>query len=154
MNLIFYLPPCPICLTQSIYWELPLTNDKKPQCFQAASASLLSKSLSYVIIKPENLSEMVMKRAGVWHGRYEERNKLIFQSIALPLWNLCIYSRLILWKTGHLKQLTGQCDPDKTWRANAIIFGPAQREILSKFHPPLYLSPGPISFRRPYKGPL
>lgn len=37
------------------------------------------------MIKPGNLSEMVREEVRGQHERYKERNKLIFQSIVLPL---------------------------------------------------------------------
>lgn len=70
--------------------------DKTLHCFQTASASLLSTFLSQVITKPENLLEMVMKGARGQNERYEEGNKLLFQCIVPPLWNLFLYSVLIL----------------------------------------------------------
>lgn len=103
------------------------------------------------MIKPGNLSEMVRKEVRGQHERYKERNKLIFQSIVLPLWNLFIYFILILSKNVHLKQPISQCGPGKDKRMNAIILGPAQRESL-QVHPPLSLPLDPISPERTYRG--
>lgn len=151
INLIFYLPPCPTFLIQSMYWELPFTNDKKPQCFQAASASLLSKSLSYMIIKPENLSNGDERGWGltweIWRKKQYFRLLSCHSEIsAFILDSSC--GKLATWNN-QLDCLT-QIKYEEQMPLSLV----QPRGRFSRVHPPLHLFPGPVSSSRPYKGSL